>query len=64
MKNKNSTNRENVNDTNRLSAAAAIWWERLSTLKREFFESKYGNINDEKINEMYKIHTDCLWLNY
>lgn len=39
-------------------AAAAIWWERLSPLKREFFESKYGKIDAEKINEIYKIHTD------
>ena len=39
-------------------SAAAIWWNRLSHLKKEFFVSKYGKITDEKINEIYKIHTD------
>ena len=49
------------NDANRLLAAAAIWWERLTPLKKELFESKYGNINDEKINQIYKTHT--VWWN-
>lgn len=43
------------------TSAAAIWWKRLSPLKRELFESKYGNINDEKINDIYKKHTDVLY---
>ena len=55
------SNKEQSNNANVLLAAAAIWWKRLSPLKRELFESKYGNINDEKINEIYKIHTD--WSN-
>ena len=58
MEHKTSTNHENGNDANRLLAAAAIWWNRLSPLKREFFESKYGIIDDNKINDIYKIHTD------
>jgi hypothetical protein len=43
---------------NVMLAAAAIWWDRLSPLKRELFESKYGKIDDTKINQIYKIHTD------
>lgn len=58
MENKTSINHENGNDANRLLAAAAIWWQRLSPIKKEFFESKYGKITNEKINEIYKIHTD------
>jgi hypothetical protein len=46
------------NNANVLLAAAAIWWQRLTPLKREFFESKYGKIDDEKINVIYKTHTD------
>ena len=61
MENKTSTNHENSNDANRLLAAAAIWWERLTPLKKELFESKYGKIDIEKINEIYKEHTD--WSN-
>lgn len=52
---------QNSNNATGLLPDAAIWWKRLSPLKRELFESKYGNINDEKINEIYKIHTD--WSN-
>ena len=52
MKHKISTNHENGNN------AAAIWWKRLSPLKKELFESKYGIIDNQKINEIYKIHTD------
>lgn len=58
MEHNTSTNHENGNDANRLLAAAAIWWNRLSPLKREFFESKYGIIDDNKINDIYKTHTD------
>jgi hypothetical protein len=43
---------------NVLLGAAIIWWERLSPLKRELFKSKYGKIDTEKINMIYKIHTD------
>jgi hypothetical protein len=60
MEHNTSTNHENGNDANRLLAAAAIWWNRLSPLKREFFGSKYGIIDDNKINDIYKIHTDWL----
>ena len=53
---------ENLNvsphGSNTVLAAAAIWWERLSPLKKELFESKYGIIDNQKINEIYKIHTD------
>ena len=63
MEHNTSTNHENGNDANRLLAAAAIWWNRLSPLKREFFESKYGIIDDNKINDIYKIHTDWLSTN-
>ena len=57
MEHKTSIKHENGNDANRL-AAAAIWWKRLSPLKKELFESKYGIIDNQKINEIYKIHTD------
>lgn len=39
------------------NVVAAKWWERLTPLKKELFESKYGKIDDEKINEIYKTHT-------
>ena len=61
MENKTSINHENGNDANRLLAAAAIWWERLTPLKKELFESKYGKIDNQKINDIYKMHTD--WSN-
>ena len=58
MKNNALINQENGNGANRLLSAAAIWWERLTPLKKELFESKYGKIDIEKINEIYKEHTD------
>ena len=56
-----STEQETPPIANVLLSAAAIWWERLIPLKKELFESKYGKIDIEKINEIYKIHTD--WSN-
>lgn len=58
MKNETELNHQAPPDAKHLLAAAAIWWNRLSPLKREFFESKYGIIDDNKINDIYKIHTD------
>lgn len=46
-------------DGDKIDVAAAIWWDRLPSLKKELFESKYGIINNQKINEIYKIHTHC-----
>ena len=52
------TTTSNGGENKPMLAAAAIWWNRLSPLKREFLESKYGIIDDNKINDIYKIHTD------
>jgi len=56
--NESNNNHETANGTKPVLSAAAIWWKRLSPLKKELFESKYGIIDNQKINEIYKIHTD------
>lgn len=58
---KKEQNADTPPDAKHLLSAASIWWERLSPLKRELFESKYGKIDAEKIDEIYKTHTD--WSN-
>ena len=48
MENKTSTNHENSNDANKRLASAAIWWERLTQLKKELLKVNMGKLIQKK----------------
>lgn len=61
MENNISTNHEKGNDANRLLAAAASWWDNLTTFKRELYIGRHYSDDTptpDKINELYKMYND------
>lgn len=64
MENNTSINHENGNDANRLLAAAASWWDKLTTFKRELYIGRHYSDDTptpDKINTLYKMYSD--WSN-
>lgn len=61
MENKISTNHENGNDANRLLAAAANWWDKLTVFTRELYIGRHYSDDTptpDKINALYKMYSD------
>lgn len=57
-----SEKHENGNDANRLLAAAASWWDNLTTFKRELYIGRHYSDDTpthDKINTLYKMYNDC-----
>ena len=64
MENKTSIGHENGNDANRLLAAAASWWDNLTTFKRGLYIGRHYSDDTptpDKINTLYKMYND--WSN-
>jgi hypothetical protein len=62
MENETSTNYENGNDANRLLAAAANWWDKLTVFKKELYIGRHYSDDTptpDKINALYKMYSDC-----
>jgi hypothetical protein len=61
MENNTSINHQNGNDANRLLAAAASWWDNLTTLKRELYIGRHYSDDTptpDKINTLYNMYND------